>query len=306
MQLGEFWRAKFGTGFSDIIQQLFTMYGQRQLEMDKLAYYQFPDGSQVSWNRTSPTNPTPLFATTPYWHQYKNYTTDNRKRLYGLAGFEFKPVDWINISAKAFMDQYTTLQQERVARDYTTGSYARSTIDHREINYQLLASANRDLNSKFNLGVSVGGNIMQLRDGVNGASYAGLTVPGLYTLTNNIGRVTYSESLAQKRINSIFGNATLGYDNVVFFDISGRNDWSSTLPKGNNSYFYPAASLSVIFSEWISSAKWLSFGKVRASMAQIGSDTDPYRTYVAYNAPVIFGSTGNSYILRNPILVIVR
>ncbi|MBN8786269.1 MAG: SusC/RagA family TonB-linked outer membrane protein [Terrimonas sp.] len=298
-----FGRARPGTGFSGYNPtQLFTMYGQRQLEMDKLAYYQFPDGSQVSWNRTSPTNPTPLFATTPYWHQYKNYTTDNRKRLYGLAGFEFKPVDWINISAKAFMDQYTTLQQERVARDYTTGSYARSTIDHREINYQLLASANRDLNSKFNLGVSVGGNIMQLRDGVNGASYAGLTVPGLYTLTNNIGRVTYSESLAQKRINSIFGNATLGYDNVVFFDISGRNDWSSTLPKGNNSYFYPAASLSVIFSEWLSSAKWLSFGKVRASMAQIGSDTDPYRTYVAYNAPVIFGSTGNSYILRNPIL----
>ncbi|MBX2923084.1 MAG: SusC/RagA family TonB-linked outer membrane protein [Chitinophagaceae bacterium] len=298
-----FARARPGTGFSGYNPtQLFTMYGQRQLEMDMLAYYQFPDGSQVSWNRTSPTNPTPLFATTPYWHQYKNFTTDNRKRLYGLAGFDFKPVDWINISAKVFLDQYTTLQQERVARDYTTGSYARTTIDHREMNYQLIASVNKDLSSKLSLDASAGGNIMQLNDGITGGSYAGLIVPGLYTLTNNIGRIGYVESMFQKRINSVFGNVTLGYNNTIFLDISGRNDWSSSLPKGNNSYFYPATSLSLIFSEWLKSVNWLSFGKVRASLAQIGSDTDPYRTYVAYNAPVLFGSTGNSYILRNPAL----
>ncbi len=76
----------------------------------------------------------------------------------------------------------------------------------------------------------------------------------------------------------------------------------AALPRGNNSYFYPAASLSVIFSNWLSSANWLSFGKVRTSIAQIGTDTDPYCTYVAYNAPVLYGTTGNSYILRNPAL----
>lgn len=298
-----FARARPGTGFSGYNPtQLFTMYGQRQLEMDKLAYYQFPDGSQVSWNRNSPTNPTPLFATTPYWHQYRNFTTDRRKRLYGLAGFDYKPVDWINISAKAFMDQYTTVQEERVARDYTTGSYARTTIDHRELNYQLIASASKDLSSSFHLDASVGGNIMQQKYGINSGSFAGLIVPGLYTLTNNIGRVTLSENLLQKRINSVFGNVTLGYKDAIFLDVSARNDWSSTLPKGNNSYFYPATSLSVIFSEWLPAAKWLNFGKIRASAAQIGNDTDPYRTYVAYNAPVLFGTAGNSYILRNSFL----
>ncbi len=71
--------------------------------------------------------------------------------------FDFKPVDWINISAKAFLDQYTTLQQERVAKDdYGTGSYARTTIDHREMNYQLIASADKNLSSKLNMDVSVG------------------------------------------------------------------------------------------------------------------------------------------------------
>lgn len=296
-------RGRSGTGFTGYNPtQLFTLYGQRQLEIDKLAYYQFPDGSQVSWNRNSPTNPRPLFATTPYWHQYKNYNTDSRKRMYGFAGFDYKPVDWINISAKAFMDQYTTLQEERVAKDYDNGSYARTTIDHRELNYQLIASADKELSTKFNLNVSVGGNIMQYKYGIHSGSYSGLIVPELYTLTNNIGRVTYGESLFRKQINSVFGNATLAYDNTIFLDVSGRNDWSSALPKGNNSYFYPATSLSVIFSNWMNDMKWLSFGKIRASVAQIGNDTDPYRTYVTYNAPVLYGSTGNSYILRNPAL----
>lgn len=295
-------RARPGTGFSGYNPtQVLTLYGQRQLEMDKLAFYEFADGSQVSWNRTSPTNPRPLFATTPYWHQYKDYTTDTRKRLYGLAGFDYKPIDWINISAKVFMDKYTTLQEERVARDYTTGSYARTTIDHEEFNYQLIASANKDLTSRLHLDASLGGNIMQQQYGINTSSYAGLIVPGLYTLTNNIGRLGVTESLFRKRINSTFGNVTLGFDELIYLDVSARNDWSSTLPRGNNSYFYPAASLSVIFSKWMPSADWLNFGKVRTSVAQIGNDTDPYRTYVAYNAPVLFG-TGNSYILRNPAL----
>src|SRR5690606_27757085 len=129
----------------------------------------------------------------------------------------------------------------------------------------------------------------------------GLITPGLYTLTNNIGRIGVAENIFKKTINSVFGTATLGYKDAVFLDISGRNDWSSTLPAGNNSYFYPAASLSVIFSNWMTSAgKWLSYGKLRASMAQIVNDTYPYRTELAYNAAVLFGS--NHYILKNPSL----
>lgn len=297
-----FVRGQSATGFSGYNPtQLFTMYGQRQLEMDMLKFYKFADGSQVSWNRTSPTNPRPLFATTPYWHQYEDYPTDSRKRLYGLTGFDFKPVDWINLSAKVFIDQFNTLREERVARDYTPGNYSRTDIEHRELNYQFIASAQKELSQSLNISAALGGNIMNSKDVVNSASYAGLITPGLYTLTNNIGRIGVGENIFKKTINSVFGTATLGYKDAVFLDISGRNDWSSTLPAGNNSYFYPASSLSVIFSNWLTSAsKWLSYGKFRASVAQIGSDTDPYRTEVAYNPAVLFGS--NPYILRNPTL----
>jgi TonB-linked SusC/RagA family outer membrane protein len=279
-----------GTGFSGANPtEVFSMYSQRQLEIDKLKYYQFPDGSQVSWNRKAFDDPTPASATSPYWTAYKGYESDNRSRLFGLAGFEIKPVDWINISAKIFMDQFTTLQEERTPKDYQAGAYSRTDRSFRELNYQLLATVKRDLGKKFDLNATVGGNIMQQKDEINNGMFTGLIVPDLYNFRNAAGRVTYTPYLFKKQINSVFGDVTLGYNNSLFLEITGRNDWSSALARGNNSYFYPSASLSAVFSDWLK-WKWLSFGKFRTSVAQIGSDTDPYRTYLAYGIPSLFGN----------------
>ena len=297
-------KGRIGTGFSGLNpMQLFSMYSQRQLEIDKLKYYQFPDGSQVSWNRKAFNDPSPASATSPYWNAYKNYETDVRKRLFGQAGLEYRPTDWLNLSAKVFMDQFSTLQQERTAQDILvgqTGAYAKTNIDHEEINYQFLATAKKDLSSRFSLTATVGGNIMTQEDAVNTGSLVGLIVPDLYNFTNTTGRVTYTDYLFRKRINSLFADVILGLDNNQFLELTGRNDWSSTLAKGHNSYFYPSASYSMVFSNWLSNWKWLSYGKFRASVAKIGSDTDPYRTSVAYGAPVNFG--GGAYILKDPNL----
>ena len=280
-----------GTGFAGTNPtQLFTMFGQRQLEIDKLRYEAFPDGSQVSWNRRSFNDPTPASATTPYWTANRGYQTDGRTRLYGLAGFDAKPASWLSLSAKVFMDEFTTLLEERSPKDYQAGGYTRTDRKFRELNYLFLANIKKDLSKKFDLNATVGGNIMTRRDEVNTGVVPGLVVPGLYTFANTNGRVTYSPFLFNKQINSVFGEATLGYDNTVFLNVTGRNDWSSTLPKNNNSFFYPSASLSMIFSDWLKYS-WLSLGKLRTSVSQIGSDTDPYRTNLAYAQPGLFGST---------------
>ena len=296
-------KGRIGTGFSGLNpMELFSMYSQRQLEVDKLKYYQFPDGSQVSWNRKSFDQPAPASATSPYWNAYKNYETDTRKRLFGQAGLEYRPTDWLNLSAKVFMDQFNTVQQERTAQDILvgqTGAYAKTNIDHEELNYQFLATAKKDLSSRLNLSATVGGNIMTQEDLVNTGSLVGLIVPDLYNFTNTTGRVTYNDYQFRKRINSLFADVILGLDNNQFLELTGRNDWSSTLAKGNNSYFYPSASYSMVFSNWLN-WNWLSYGKFRASVAKIGSDTDPYRTSVAYGAPVNFG--GGAYILKDPNL----
>lgn len=289
-----------GTGFGGTnVTQYMTMFGQRQLENDMLRFYQFADGSQVTWNRQSFDNPEHQFATTPYWAVNKNYTTDNRNRLFGLAGFEIKPADWLNISAKVFMDQFTTLAEERTPRDYQVGSYTRIDRTFKEFNYLLLANAKKDLSSKFNLNATVGGNLMKQRDEINSATAPGLVVRDVYNLRNSLGRVTYTPLLFRREIQSVFGDVVLGYDNTVFLEFTGRNDWSSTLGPGNNSYFYPSASLSAVFSDWLK-WKWLSFGKLRTSVAQIGSDTDPYRIYQAFSVPTLFGE--DPMISKDPAL----
>lgn len=289
-----------GTGFSGANPtEIFSMYSQRQLEIDKLKYYQFPDGSQVSWNRKSFDDPTPASATSPYWTAYKGYESDNRARLYGLAGFDVKATDWLNFSAKVFMDQFTSLQEERAPKDYASGSYARTDRNFRELNYQFLANIKKDLSKKFDLRATLGGNIMQQRDEVNTGAFTGLIVPGIYNYRNAAGRVTYTPYLFQKQINSAFGDLLLGYNNSVFLELTGRNDWSSALAAGHNSYFYPSSSLSVVFSDWLN-WKWLSFGKFRSSLSMIGSDTDPYRTYLAYSIPGLFGN--NPVIAKDPYL----
>ncbi|MBE7174050.1 MAG: SusC/RagA family TonB-linked outer membrane protein [Williamsia sp.] len=283
-------RGRPATGFSgNNFTEQFTMYGQRQLEMDKLKYYQYPDGSQVSWNRKSFSDPTPASATTPYWIVNKSYETDRRDRLYGLAGFEVKATDWLNVSAKVFMDQFNTVIEERSPKDYQAGGYTRTDRTFRELNYLLLATARKDIGKKLNLNATVGGNLMQQRDDINTGTFTGLIVKDVYNYRNALGRVTYTPLLYRKEIQSVFGDVSLGYNNSLFLEITGRNDWSSTLGPGNNSYFYPSASLSGIFSDWLK-AKWLSFGKARVSVAQIGSDTDPYRIYTSYNVPSLFGT----------------
>ncbi|HTN35487.1 MAG TPA: TonB-dependent receptor, partial [Arachidicoccus sp.] len=297
-------KGRIGTGFSGLNpMELFSMYSQRQLDVNMLKYYMFPDGSQVSWNRKAFDDPTPASATSPYWNAYNAYETDTRKRLYGQAGLEYKPVDWLNLTAKVFMDEFSTLQEERSPQDLLsgqTGGYARTDIDHQEFNYQFMANAKKDLNSWLSLNATVGGNIMTQEDGVNIGSFTGLIVPGLYNLTNSSGRVTYSNYLFRKRINSLFADLLVNFADNQYLELTGRNDWASTLAAGNNSYFYPSASYSMIFSNWLTKWKWLSYGKFRASVAQIGSDTDPYRTSLAYGAPVAFG--GGSYIQKDPNL----
>jgi len=290
-----------GTGFSgDNPMLTFVMYGQRQLNNDILKMYKYADGTQLSWNRTSYSNPAPAFDDNPYWIRYMEPEADSRTRLFGQAGFDLKPVSWLNISARVFMDQFSILQEERSAKDYFAGSYVRTDRSFQELDYQLLATAKKSLGKKFELNASLGSNVMQQNDQYNSGDIPvseGLIVPGVYTLANANGPVQYSGDVIRKQINSVFGMASLGYEDFLFLDVTGRNDWTSTLAPGHNSYFYPSTAVSFVFSDLLK-YKWLSFGKIRTSWAEIGNDITPYSIYDTYQAPGLFGS--NPTIAINP------
>src|SRR5690606_1897175 len=113
------------------------------------------------------------------------------------------------------------------------------------------------------------------------ATAGGLIVPNLYTINNSAQTATINTDLSRKRVNSVFGNFSAGYRDLLFVDFGWRNDWSSTLPEGDNSYFYPSVTGSFVFSQLVE-APWLNFAKVRAGWSQVGNDTDPYRLTDVY------------------------
>lgn len=282
-----------GTGFTGPNPALqFTMYGQRQLDLDMEKRYKYDDGSQITWNRRAWDDPTVASSNGPYWNRYMDYETDSRNRLYGYAGVDVDATKWLSFTGRVFMDDYNTLEEERTAKDYSVGGYIKRVRTTREMNYQLTADIKKNFGEDFQLNATVGGNIMHRKWTVTGGStVGGLITKDVYNLANSVQTATPIDQFYEKQINSVFATANLGYKNLLFLDLTGRSDWSSTLKKGNNQYFYPSASVSFVFSDLLKDWKWLSYGKIRGSVAAVGSDAaDPYRIYNTYDFVPPFGT----------------
>ena len=147
-----------------------------------------------------------------------------------------------------------------------------------ENNTDVLLTYRNQLSNSFNLSVSVGANRMDNKYKMQQAYVKDLITPGVYKLSNGVAAPITTFTERNKRVNSVYGTATLSYANKIFLDVTGRNDWSSTLPSGNNSFFYPSVSTSFILSDLFRLPEQISFAKLRASWAQVGNDTDPYKT----------------------------
>jgi TonB-linked SusC/RagA family outer membrane protein len=283
-----------GTGFFGYNPMLqFTMYGQRQLDNERLKDYKYEDGSQQSWNRTSWNNPRPVSAENPYWNQYESYNTDRNDRYFGNAGLAYKITDWLTADARVFSDFLNHLDETRIAKDYVLGGYTRRKLSYQENNYQATLNVNKTFyDDRLSLEAVLGGNILNVRSNTeNGSTNGGLMSPGVYVLQNSILPATNTTSYGNYQTNSLFGTATLGYNKMLYLTVTGRNDWASPLKQtGNFSFFYPSVAGSFIFSELIAKNKWLSFGKVRAAYSEVGNVTTPYvvSRYFDFSAP--FGS----------------
>jgi TonB dependent receptor len=137
--------------------------------------------------------------------------------------------------------------------------------------------------------------------------YAGgdaLVLPNLYTLSNvNRSSLSYSDNTYRKNIYSVYGLVNLSYNNMLFLDATARNDWSSTLPAANRSYFYPSASLSALVNEMVTLPEWVSLLKVRTGLSQVGKDTSPYAIATILNQGAWGSSTAYSVPGSLPMLI---
>jgi TonB-linked SusC/RagA family outer membrane protein len=271
-------RPNNGYGSENINYDLTAWLG-RQTDLEALKDYWQPgleDVQHYSFNYT--------FFDNPYFILLENRNSFERDRIFGniAASYEINP--YFSVSLRSGMDYSNELRQFRRAfstNRFKNGAYAENTVYFREINTDLLLNYERTF-GEFSFSLSAGGNRMDQKASTAQTQTAALAQPGVFKLSNAAAPLEIIERAAQKRINSVYGLAKFGFRNLLYLDITGRNDWSSALATPfsteNTSFFYPSASLSFIASNAFNLPSSISFAKLRASWAQVGNDTDPYRT----------------------------
>lgn len=259
---------------TESLMYLWIWYG-RQINTNSLRNYWQPglEGrQQFNYNYNYHDN--------PYFNVYENTNSQDKDRIFGNVSVNYKfHKDW-NLLLRTGRDFYSELRAKKRAfstQRFPLGYYREDDIFFEESNSDFLLSYDKTVKEKFNINLSVGANQLRRKQDYNQTVAPQLINPGIYSFNNTRRPLETSINNSEKRINSLYGYARFAYDELVYLDLTGRNDWSSTLPTDNNSYFYPSATLSVIVSDMFDKPDWLSFAKFRAAYAEVGNDTDPYR-----------------------------
>ncbi|WP_243406326.1 SusC/RagA family TonB-linked outer membrane protein [Siphonobacter curvatus] len=242
---------------------------------------------------TDPPNWQHTFFTNPYYSQEMLPTSDTRDRLVGNIALNYKILDDLTLTLRSGTDLWTQTviavsNFERVrngSRSY--GAYNEEVLRRQETNTDVLLTYKKDITEAFSINATAGALLRTNYYKRNYTNVGQLVIDGVYNLSNSIAtQNTVASAIERKESQSVFGAVNFGWQNMLFLDVTARNDWSSTLPSNNRSYFYPSAALSAVVSDLVPSLKnnVLSFLKVRGSLAQVGNDTDPYGLAEVYTA----------------------
>jgi len=253
------------------------------IDIRRLEDYWVPgkEGSEV--RRVSLNHENPYFLANEVNNSFDRY------RIFGNVMAEWEISPSFRLMGRYNLNKYDETRETKMAPGYTrepnNGAYGISANTGLERNIDFLATYSKDF-GKLDFSVSGGGNLMYQKDIVisnSSLNGTGLVVPNLFTVSNiSPTSLNYASSLREKSIQSVYGLANFGWNDMLYLDLTARNDWSSTLPVENRSYFYPSASLSFLLSEVIKVQK-IDILKLRTGWAQVGNDTNPYRLDQALN-----------------------
>ncbi len=251
--------------------------------------------------------------TNPYWTIAEQFQNIRRDRIFGNISLKYNLTPWLYVQGRVGQDFWSRDQDfnnfptghaslAAAPVGFVNGTYTQESRRFRETNADILISASKTFGD-FGVDLNVGGNQMYRRSDLNSVQVQDFVVRGLYTVMN--GRVKDPiYGLSERAVNSIYGSGEFSYKDFLFLNVTARNDWFSTLSPENRSILYPSISASYVFSQSFSTLPtWISFGKVRAAYAEVGSDTDvgPYSQSLFYgiNANLfggqpVGGSSGNT------------
>jgi TonB-linked SusC/RagA family outer membrane protein len=276
---------------SENVNYSLVAWGPRSLNIDSLRDYWQPglEGvQQYSFNYT--------FFDNPYFILFENRNSFNRDRVFGNVSIKHNFTEKLSVAVRSGMDYSNEKRQflrNFSSNRFKNGAYAEHDVFFREINTDILVNY-QDIVGDLSFDVSLGGNRLDQNASTKQSQATNLAQPGIFSLNNAASPIEVFQFESQKRINSIYGLAKFGYKDYLFLDITGRNDWSSALATpfsvDGTSFFYPSASASFILSEVATLPSIFSYAQLRASVAQVGNDTNPYQTSGTFVSQTPFNS----------------
>ncbi|NVJ88797.1 MAG: SusC/RagA family TonB-linked outer membrane protein [Flavobacteriaceae bacterium] len=268
---------------SENVNYSLVAWGPRTLNINSLRDYWQPglEGvQQYSFNYT--------YFDNPFFILYENTNSFKRDRIFGNVLVTHNFTENLSLSLRSGMDYSSELRKLKrnfSSNRFKNGAYAEDDVFYREINTDFLINY-KNVFGNISLDISIGGNRLDQKASTKQTQTTNLAQPGIFSLNNAASPIEVFEFQSKKRINSLYGLLKFGYKNYLFVDITGRNDWSSALATpfsvDNTSFFYPSISTSFIVSNVAKLPEVFSFAKLRASVAQVGNDTNPYQTSGAF------------------------
>ncbi len=283
------------------IMYLFNCWLPRSVDVSDMANYWMPglEGRrQFNFNYNYHDN--------PYFTMFENTNGQYLDRVIGNISLKYDFTSWLSLQLRTALDYGNERRQFKRAfstQRFPFGQYRESGIVSEERNSDFLLTFNKELvPSVFTVTASIGGNQLRQKSEFLEVNAPQLNIPGIYNLTNSRVALQAAQSDVSKHINSLYTSIQLGYKNILFLDLTARNDWSSalTLPQAlkdagigseDNSYFYSGAAVSAVISDMFEGPEFLSFAKIRGSVAQVGNDTDAFTFTQSFNPSDPFGTS---------------
>ena len=253
--------------------------------------YLLPDGSQLPSAGFERSYRHGIYYDNPYWTANENHYQDAVNRLIGSAQVDYLANKWLSFTYRIGMDWYGRKIVDNLAVGSSTqpaGWAKRGEELSKNFNSDLFMTIDKNFAKDFNVHFILGQNMTEQFFTSLNSQALGLVIPNYYDL-NNTASIASQESTSDRRGAGFYGDLTLSWKNMLYLTGTGRNDWSTTLPAGKNSFFYPSVGLGWIFTQLngLKDNKVLPYGKVRVSYAITAKDAPPYSTFTPYTAPAI-------------------
>lgn len=284
---------RFGTGYAGgNPNQQFRQWWATNVDLKQQREAYFRNRQNITWNWSNTAGTGPIYMDNPYWTRYENFSNDTRDNFFGYASATYKLTSWLEVLGRVGTNITNDMQEERIAvGSAALANYTRFNRTFSETNFDLMLSLNKQLSDDFVLRGLIGTNLRRSQlTSIRASTSGGLVVPRLYSLSNTRNPMTPPiEEYERIGVDGIFASATIGFRDLLFLDLSARQDKSTTLPEANNTYFYPSVAGSFIFSKLID-APWLSHAKARVNYAEVGNDAPALSVYNTYFKPTAIGN----------------